>query len=565
MVQEGERIALVGDNGAGKSSLLRMLAVLPGSARIGYLAQHTADETHETLDELIERALAAIPDEAWGERNKRLRAMLAAFGFTQADHKRPLAEFSGGQRAKAALAHVLLDDPDLLILDEPTNHLDIATVRWLEDYIVQDRRAYLIVSHDRYFIDRTATRVWELDRGELHAYEPAQPAYSQFLQQRAARLEKQRQAYETFVAEREKRAATISGLRTTLTSSNYSRVRSREKQFARLEARAVAPPPPSSRSIGVRLASSRRATSGFAFEARSLGKAYQSALFTDLSLDVQQGERIAIVGPNGAGKSTLLKILAHEILPDRGSLTYNPAAKIAYYAQNAHDQLNVRASAVEAVMDGQSISHEDARSLLGRMLLSGEAADKPVEAFSGGERRRIMLARLMAGSADVLLLDEPTNDLDIASRDALEGVLDDYEGAIVVVSHDRYLLARLADRVVWIDAGKHGIVNSFDAYERSQHMREDVPAVSSSRVKGSRLTPLKVRSNLETQIARLEREIARMDARRVEIEAIFAGVEVYADAGRVKALQAELATLQTENAAALERWEHLTLELEMLP
>ena len=564
MVQAGDRIALVGDNGAGKSSLLRMLAAAPGTVRIGYMAQHTADETRETLDELIERALAAIPDEQWGERNKRLRAMLAAFGFTAADHARPLAEFSGGQRAKAALAHVLLDDPDVLILDEPTNHLDIATVRWLEDYIVADRRAYLIVSHDRYFIDRTATRVWELDRGKLHAYEPAQPAYTGFLEQRAARLEKQRQAYETFVAEREKRAATISGLRTTLTSSNYSRVRSREKQFARLEARAVAPPPPSSRSIGVRLASSRRATSGFAFEARNLSKAYQAPLFTDLTLNVQQGERIAIVGPNGAGKSTLLKIFAHEILPDRGTLNYNPAAKIAYYAQNAHDQLDVRVSAVDAVMHGQAISQEDARSLLGRMLLSGEAADKPVEAFSGGERRRIMLARLMAGRADVLLLDEPTNDLDIASRDALEGVLDDYEGAIIVVSHDRYLLARLADRVVWIDAGKHGITDSYDAYERSQHTREDAQVATTPRAKGSRLTPLKVRSNLETQIARLEREIAKADARKREIETIFASVEVYADAGRVKALQAELVNLQTENAQALQRWEQLTLELEEL-
>ncbi|MBC5815648.1 MAG: ABC-F family ATP-binding cassette domain-containing protein, partial [Candidatus Eremiobacteraeota bacterium] len=375
VLHEGERIALVGPNGAGKSSLLRLLAgvdelhggsvVRAKDAQLGYLAQSVADETQATLGELVDAALARVPDAEWGLQNKTLRTMLAAFGFEPADFARPLREFSGGQRAKAALAHLLIDNPDYLILDEPTNHLDIATVRWLESFIAADRRAYIIVSHDRYFIDRVATRVWEIENGKLHAYAPAQPAYSHYMLARETRLETERQAYEEYVAERDKRRATIAGLRTTLTSSNYSRVRSREKQLERVEAAMQAPEPAGPRArINVRLASARRAGTGFAFEMEDLAKAYASPLFSKLTAAVQQGERLAIVGPNGAGKSTLLKILASEIAPDAGFVRYNPAASVAYFAQSAHDELNVDASAVDAVLAAAQITPEEARALL---------------------------------------------------------------------------------------------------------------------------------------------------------------------------------------------------------
>ena len=191
--------------------------------------------------------------------------MLAAFGFSEPEFAQPLRSFSGGQRAKAALAHLLIDDPDYLILDEPTNHLDIATVRWLESFIAADKRGYIIVSHDRYFLDRVADRIWEMERGRLHAYAPAKLPYTAFLEQKEARLERERLDYERYVAERDKRRATIAGLRATHTSSDYSQVRSREKQLARVEATSAAPPPaPQRRSIVVRLASARRATNGFA-------------------------------------------------------------------------------------------------------------------------------------------------------------------------------------------------------------------------------------------------------------------------------------------------------------
>ena len=579
VLQEGERVALVGPNGAGKSSLLRLLAgidelhggriVRAKDAQLGYLAQSVADETQATLGELVDAALARTPDAQWGLRNKTLRTMLAAFGFLPGDFNRPLREFSGGQRAKAALAHLLIDNPDYLILDEPTNHLDIATVRWLESFIAADRRSYIIVSHDRYFIDRVATQVWELQGGRFHRYVPARPAYSQYLIAREARLENERRAYEQYVAERDKRRATIAGLRATLTSSNYSRVRSREKQLEHLEAQTVAPEPSGPRArINVRLASARRAGTGFAFEVKGLGKGYSSPLFSNVTFALPQGERLAIVGPNGAGKSTLLKILASELAADEGFVRFNPAASIAYFAQSAHDELDVDQSAVDAVLTAAQITPEQARALLGRMRISGDAADKPVRAFSGGERRRIMLARLMARKADVLLLDEPTNDLDIESREALEAVLDEYEGALVVVSHDRYLLARLCDEVLWLDDGSWGLIEGgYDAYEALVREREEAARAlqeRDGRPKQSRRTPLKVRSQVEAQIAKIEAEIAKLDARKIEIETLFENPDLYADQARFQDLQTELAQVSAAGEEAVKSWEKLLAQFEEL-
>lgn len=572
-----ERVALVGPNGAGKSSLLRLLVgvdelqggeiVRARDTRGAYLAQSAADQTEATLQELLDAALLGASDEEWGLQNKALRTMLTAFGFSAGDYARPLRQFSGGQRAKAELARILIDRPDYVVLDEPTNHLDIATVRWLESFIASDNRAYLIVSHDRYFIDRVATRIWELDGGLLHIYAPRRPAYTQYQAQRQERLDSQRRAYLQFVQEQRKRRQTIADLRATRTSSDYSQVRSREKQLARFEAEQPMPLPTSSNAaINVRLQSSRRATSGFAFEVKALAKGFESALFEGLNVDLQQGQRLAIVGANGAGKTTLLKILVGDLQPDCGEVRYNAAVSFAHYEQNAHDRLDPQQPAVEAVLAAGAVTSEEARALLGRMRISGESADKPLKAFSGGERRRIMLACLMAQSTDVLLLDEPTNDLDIESREALESVLEDYDGALVVVSHDRYLLARLTDRVLWIDSGQWGVLDGgYEAYESFQRERErkmanlpDTP----QRPKSSRLSPLKIRSKLQSQIARVEREIATLDTRKNDIETLFGHTALYEEPARAKALEQELAEIGVRSQGAVVSWEALLHKLE---
>ena len=580
VLQDGERVGLVGPNGAGKSSLLRLLAgvdtpfggtvVRARDATFAYLAQSVSDETESTLQELIDAALARVTPDTYGIRNKTLRIMLASFGFREEAFARPLREFSGGQRAKAALAHILIDEPDYCIFDEPTNHLDIETVRWLESYIASDKRAYLIVSHDRYFLNRVATRIWEIEAGRLHVYPPATNAYDAFVAERASRHAEERRAYETFVAERDKRRATIAGLRATHTSSDYSQVRSREKQLARAEARLAtnAPIAPSA-AIAVNLQSTRRAANAFALELSGLSKAYARPLFEDLEVDVLRGERLAIVGPNGSGKSTLLKIVSGELAADSGTVRVNPASQIAYFAQNTHEQLDPAASAVDSVRAAADISDEKARNLLGRMRISGEAADKAVRTFSGGERRRIMLASLMAKAADVLLLDEPTNDLDIESREALESVLGEYQGAILIVSHDRYLLSRLCDRVLWIDGGAWGTdEGGYDAFEKSQAEREraalEAQAASIGRSKTSRQTPLKIRSQLETRIASIEREIAKLDARKFEIDHLFTLTETYDDRKRVAALESERTLVAAQSAERIATWEDLHAQLEEL-
>jgi ATP-binding cassette subfamily F protein 3 len=580
VLQDGERVGLVGPNGAGKSSLLRLLAgvdapfggtvVRARDATFAYLAQSVADETESTLQELVDAALARVTPDMYGLRNKTLRIMLASFGFRDEAFARPLREFSGGQRAKAALAHILIDEPDYCIFDEPTNHLDIQTVRWLESYIASDKRAYIIVSHDRYFLNRVATRIWEIEAGKLHVYPPAVNAYDAFVAERASRHAEERRAYETFVAERDKRRATIAGLRATHTSSDYSQVRSREKQLARAEARLAADAPVApAAAIAVNLQSTRRAANAFALELSGVSKAYAHALFENLEIDVLRGERLAVVGPNGSGKSTLLKIISGELAADRGTIRLNPASQIAYFAQNSHEELDPAASAVDAVRAAADISDEKARNLLGRMRISGEAADKAVRTFSGGERRRIMLASLMAKAADVLLLDEPTNDLDIESREALESVLGDYEGAILIVSHDRYLLSRLCDRVLWIEDGAWGTVEGgYDAFEASQAEREqralEAQATSTPRPKTTRQTPLKVRAQLETRIASIEREIAKLDERKVEIDQLFTLTETYQDRSRVAALESERAHVTAQSAERLATWEHLHAQLEAL-
>jgi ATP-binding cassette subfamily F protein 3 len=582
VLNDGERIGLVGPNGAGKSSLLRLLAgverpfggtvVRAKGLKLGYLAQGVADETESTLQNLIDAALARATHEEWGVRNKALRTMLSAFGFTPAEYDRSLRSFSGGQRAKVALAHLLIDEPDYLILDEPTNHLDVATIRWLESFVSNDSRGYIVVSHDRYFLDRIATRIWEIERGRFHAYAPERPAYTAYLAAKEARLEAERREYETFIVERDKRRKTIAGLRATHTSSDYSQVRSREKQLARVEATLQAPAPAASvRQISVRLHTSRRAGGGFAFEARSLSKAYDQPLFSGLSIDVERGERIGIVGPNGSGKSTLLKILTGAAQADSGTVVFNPAAQVAYFAQNSHDQLDVNESALAAVLDGAALTPEEARGLLGRMRISGDAADKAVRDFSGGERRRIMLARLMARAADVLLLDEPTNDLDIDSREALESVLSDYAGTIVAVSHDRYLLSRLCDRVLWIERGAWGIVDGgYDVYEAAQRDRDKAAidrAVEETtvRTKTSRQTPLRVRSQLKGQIERIEREIEGFDSRANQIEILFESPEIYTDPARSLELSEELAGLKMRSQERVTQWEALLHQLEDMP
>jgi ATP-binding cassette subfamily F protein 3 len=573
VVRDRDKIALVGPNGAGKSSLVRILVgedqpdggtlSRARDSRYGYLAQDAAEGGAQTLGAAFAEALERGQAHEW-----EMRATLNRFGFTDSDLDRPLTEFSGGQRTRALLARTLLESPDWLLLDEPTNHLDLDTVRWLETFVAGDNRPYLIVSHDRFFLETVANQIWELDRGELTVYDvkPGR-AYTDFLEQREIRREQQRRDFESAQTERKRQRAVIEELKTH-GSHNYSHVRSREKAFARVD--VIDAPRSERRSIGVALTASRRATNGMAIEVRGLTKAYAQTLFSGVDAFFARGDRVAIVGPNGAGKTTFLRIISGELAPDRGSVKYGIGLTTAAYSQSSVDDLAAGDTAAEAVMR-MGVTDEEARGLLGRLNLGGNSGDKPVEAFSGGERRRIMLARLMAQRADCLFLDEPTNDLDIPSREALEEVLASYEGALFIVSHDRYLLKRLAERVMSIRDGVATIVDGdYETYERVEHAARQRAAPAKTAAKAE---PVKVgrKSAHETKldlgrrkraVAEAEQRVADLEAERVELERRFAAPNIYDDPNSIVTLQRNLDRVRSESEKAMAIWERAVQALE---
>jgi ATP-binding cassette subfamily F protein 3 len=585
VIRDGDKIGVVGPNGAGKSSLVRLLVgtdepdggtiVRARERRMGYLAQDAAESGPQTLRAAFDEAMARGNAQEW-----EMRATLNRFDFEEGDLDRPLREFSGGQRTRALLARTLLEQPDWLVLDEPTNHLDLDTVRWLENFVARDPRSFLIVSHDRYFLETVANEIWELDRGVLSVYDvkPGR-AYSMYVEERTIRREQQRREYEAAMTERQRQRAVIDELRTH-GSHNYSAVWSREKAFARVD--VVEGPRKERRKIAVALSAARRATSGPAVEVKGVTKAFDRPLFANVNATFTRGERVAIVGPNGAGKTTFLRIISGDLDPDRGSIRYGTGLRTASYAQSTVDDLPAGATAAEAVMQ-MGVNDEEARGLLGRLNLGGDSGDKRVEAFSGGERRRIMLARLMAQRADCLFLDEPTNDLDIASREALEDVLADYDGALFVVSHDRYLLKRLGERVVSIRDGKaHVVDGDYDTYERRAH--ELTGAHDGGAANGGSRPPPAASAAQKTAPAKLDRQnaheakvaagrrkravadaenlVAKLDQERARLEVDFAAPDLYDNPKRVVELVHALERVKAESAAAMTAWEAAVRALE---
>jgi ATP-binding cassette subfamily F protein 3 len=575
VIRDNEKIGLVGPNGAGKSTFVRLLAGIDRpddgtiararETRFGYLAQDAAESGPSTLRAAFDEAMARGSAHEW-----EMRATLNRFAFAESDLDRPMSEFSGGQRTRALLARTLLEEPDWLILDEPTNHLDLDTVRWLETFVARDTRTYVIVSHDRYFLETVATKIWELADGELVEYSVTPgKAYSEFVEQREERRAQQQRVYDAAMTERERQRAVIAELRTH-GSHNYSHVRSREKALERVD--LVDAPRKERRSISVALTAARKATTGIAIELVDVAKAYNEPLFAGVNAKFARGETVAIVGPNGAGKTTLLRIISGDMTPDRGHVRYGVGLTTAGYSQSTVDDLPPGLTAADAVQQ-MGVTGEEARSLLGRLNLGGDSVDKPVEAFSGGERRRIMLARLMAQRADCLFLDEPTNDLDIPSREALEDVLASYDGALFVVSHDRYLLKRLAERVIAIRDGHATIVDGdYETYEQRQHLLPGATPgdarASGKSVQNDKRAAHEARLDAgrrKRAVLDAEKRVASLDAEKARLEARFTASDLYVDLSAVITLQLELDRVRLESERAFEAWEQATNALENLP
>jgi ATP-binding cassette subfamily F protein 3 len=480
------RIGLVGPNGVGKTTLLRILIGLEEpsggdlqrarSLRMGYLPQEAFFESDGTLWEeclgvftdLIQRqaelrrlehamsdpeqAEAAL--EAYGKLEhefdhlggysyeNRIRQTLIGLGFTQADEQRPLAQLSGGQRTRALLARHLLSSPDLLFLDEPTNHLDISAIEWLEDYLREWEGAVVIVSHDRYFLDQVVDTVWEMSPG-LEVYHGNYSAYLAQRVERYARRLEEFQAQQVFIEKEE------DFIRRNIAGQNTRQAQGRRKRLERLLEEARLTPPMESRRLHLRLEPvGRSGDLVLVTKGLSIGYADEGRpLFTVPDLTLTRRECAAIIGPNGAGKTTFLKTILNQIPPYAGDAALGASLKVGYFAQ-AHEGLHSDWTLMEEIgAVAPNLLPAQVRDYLAKFLFTGDDVFKPVSVLSGGERGRLALACLALQGSNLLLLDEPTNHLDLPSQEVLQAILADYAGTILLVSHDRYLIDALATQI----------------------------------------------------------------------------------------------------------------------
>lgn len=485
-LNEGERLGLVGRNGAGKSTLLRCLIgeeeadggsiTVTDQATVGYLRQQIdfgaatiREEIHAAwadvhtlqaeLDEVRRRLTRTPHDELLlaryaklEERFERLggyeyeamtRRILHGLGFSEADWDRPATEFSGGQKTRVNLARALVRRPDFLILDEPTNHLDIAMTEWLEDYLRSYRGGILLVSHDRYFLDALTTGILDLSQGHLTQY---RGNYTEFTEKKAARMAAARKAYEQ---QQEEIAATEEYIRRYKAGIKAKQARGRQSRLSRME-RLQKPVTETTLAFHFRPATG---TAERVITAKELSAKYgEREVFRDVSLLIRQGDTVGIIGPNGIGKSTLLHILAGEAAPAAGTVQIGNRVRLGYYSQE-HIRLHNERTVLVEVMYEYGCGEDEARQILGGFLFRGDDVYREVGRLSGGERARLALLLLLLEEPNVLILDEPTNHLDIATREMMEDALLAFGGTYVVVSHDRYLLDRLATRILSFEDG----------------------------------------------------------------------------------------------------------------
>jgi ATP-binding cassette subfamily F protein 3 len=489
-IYEGERVGFIGANGAGKSTLFKMLTgevqadqgtvAVGKSVKVGYLVQNPKfdlentvideaelgfaelhDLAHEMRDlehrmaevegDALEKVLAKYTDvqhqfEAAGgyDWQHKMEATLLGVGLGRETWEQKVGVLSGGQRSRLALTKMLLSEPDLLLLDEPTNHLDLAAIEWLEGYLAEFKGAVVLISHDRFLLDRLATRIVWLNRAQIDSY-PGN--YSAYVEQRTLAELSQQRAYENQQKDIAKQEEFV---RRFKAGQRAKEARGRETRLERLKnSEDLVQRVATQHSVNLANLNSNQRAGDRVLQVRELTKAYDGrALWSEISAEIARGERVGIIGANGTGKTTMLKTLMGAEQPTAGVVRWGANLNIAYYDQRL-DMLNPKHTLMEAIQEGRRISDKSAREVLALMLFRNDDLEKHVELLSGGEKARVRLAQLLVDRPNVLVLDEPTNHLDIASREALEGALQQFEGTILCVSHDRYFLDQVAERL-WV-------------------------------------------------------------------------------------------------------------------
>ncbi len=503
-VEEHDKIGLVGANGAGKTTLFKMIigqmepdtgGVYVNRDAIGYMEQYAClDDGRTVLEEALSgfwkfrrmeeelHSLTAALDKAGDDAGlierqqflteqyaaqggltyqSRVRAALLGLGFAPEDLERPLSSLSGGQRSKVSLARLLTCDAKLLLLDEPTNHLDIRSVGWLEDFLKAYDGAYLVISHDRYFLDQVTKKTFELEHGHLRMYGGG---YSEYLLRKQEDREVLQHQYDSQMREIKRIEGIIAQQRQWNREKNIKTAESKQKMVDRLRGQLVKP---EAELSAIRFAFNVLPGGGNdVLLAEELSKRFgEKKLFEHAKLHIRNGERVFLLGENGCGKTTLLRIITGQLPSDSGFLRLGVGIKAGYYDQNL-EGLNYDKDVIHEVWDKYpQMTQTQVRNALAVFLFTGDDVFKPMRALSGGERARVALLKLMLSKANFLLLDEPTNHLDIASREALESALLGYEGTLLMVSHDRYFINKLADRVlVMKENGIEECIGNYDDY-----------------------------------------------------------------------------------------------------
>jgi ATP-binding cassette subfamily F protein 3 len=620
-IGSGARVGLVGGNGAGKTTLLRVIAgdteydggtvTVQGGAKIGFLPQDLVEiddvplltflRRRAGLEELTaeiektEHKMADLPQESRELREalrlhddlrRRFDAMggfdfdtesrkvLKGLGFRpERDAERPTSEFSGGWKMRIALASILLSRPDILLLDEPTNHLDTESMEWLENWLRDFRGTMIAVSHDRRFLEKSATSVAELNGGRMTLYSCTYGEYLEERELRRARLE----------AEHERQAEKIERAQRFIERFRYkatkaSQVQSRIKQLEKMEVTELTE---ARKNVNFKFPEAPR--SGLnVITAREISKSYGANLvFSDVDVTVQRGEKVALVGVNGAGKSTLLRVLNKSEEPTAGKVTFGSEVRRAYFSQESAQNLTYSNTVLQEVNGvAPKITEAEKRNLLGAFLFSGDDAEKKIGILSGGEKSRLALLKMLLSESNLLILDEPTNHLDYETKELFQKALKEYGGTVIIVSHDRYFLDELADRVIEIRGGKvYNYIGNYswfiekraarEAEERAGEERADEGRTKSDRNRETKRREAEERNRLyrerravEEKLEPLERSIEKDEARRGEISEALCNPEVLADSEKVQSLMIEMNEIELRLEESYGRWEDMAQKLD---